>query len=128
MDNMPYPDDGSLDGGENRRASRGILEDIPDGITLLRASEYNDFALKYEIPKRIPDKKLLVYFEKDEPPYEDNWLLDIQNRCGLSTADCAESCFSQNFSCLHHLTLQTIMDTDEHGNIIRFQAYPDWLR
>lgn len=54
------------------------LDDMPDGVTLLRASEFNDFALKYEILKRNPDKQLLVYFEKDEPTYEDNWLLDVQ--------------------------------------------------
>ena len=54
------------------------LDDMPEGVTLLRASEYNDFALKYEILKKRPDKQLLVYFEKDEPQYEDNWLLDVQ--------------------------------------------------
>ncbi len=54
------------------------LDVMPDGVTLIRASEYNDFAIKYRILTEEPEKKFLVYYEKDEPEYEDNWLLDIQ--------------------------------------------------
>lgn len=54
------------------------LDVMPDGVTLIRASEYNDFAIKYRILTEEPEKKFLVYYEKDEPEYDDNWLLDIQ--------------------------------------------------
>ena len=54
------------------------LDLMPDGVTLIRASEYNDFAIKYRLLTEEPEKKFLVYYEKDEPEYEDNWLLDIQ--------------------------------------------------
>ncbi len=54
------------------------LDVMPDGVTLIRASEYNDFAIKYRILTEEPEKKFLVYYEEDEPEYEDNWLLDIQ--------------------------------------------------
>ena len=54
------------------------LDLMPDDVTLIRASEYNDFAIKYRILTEEPEKKFLVYYEKDEPEYEDNWLLDIQ--------------------------------------------------
>ena len=54
------------------------LDLMPDGVTLIRAAEYNDFAIKYRLLTEEPEKKFLVYYEKDEPEYEDNWLLDIQ--------------------------------------------------
>lgn len=54
------------------------LDDLPSEISLLRATDYNDFALKYEILKKNTDKKLLVYFEREEPQDNDNWLLDVQ--------------------------------------------------
>lgn len=55
------------------------LDVMPDGVTLIRASEYNDFAIKYRLLSQEPDKKFLVYYEKEEPiEYEDNWLIDIQ--------------------------------------------------
>ena len=54
------------------------LDLMPDDVTLVRASEYNDFAIKYRLLTEEPEKKFLVYYEKDEPEYEDNWLLDIQ--------------------------------------------------
>lgn len=54
------------------------LDVMPDEVTLIRASEYNDFAIKYRLITEEPEKKFLVYYEKDEPEYEDNWLLDIQ--------------------------------------------------
>lgn len=54
------------------------LDVMPDEVTLIRASEYNDFAIKYRLLTEEPKKKFLVYYEKDEPEYEDNWLLDIQ--------------------------------------------------
>ena len=54
------------------------LDVMPDDVTLIRASEYNDFAIKYRLLTEEPKKKFLVYYEKDEPEYEDNWLLDIQ--------------------------------------------------
>lgn len=54
------------------------LDDITSVFTLLRSSEYNDFALKYKILREEPKTKFLVYYEKDEPSYEDNWLLDVQ--------------------------------------------------
>ncbi len=54
------------------------LDVMPDAVTLIRASEYNDFAIKYRILSEEPEKKFLVYYKKDEPEYEDNWLLDIQ--------------------------------------------------
>ena len=54
------------------------LDVMPDDVTLIRASEYNDFAIKYRLLTEEPERKFLVYYEKDEPEYEDNWLLDIQ--------------------------------------------------
>ena len=54
------------------------LDVMPDEVTLIRASEYNDFAIKYRLLTEEPKKKFLVYYEKDEPEYDDNWLLDIQ--------------------------------------------------
>lgn len=54
------------------------LDVMPDEVTLIRASEYNDFAIKYRLLTEEPKKKFLVYYEKDEPEYENNWLLDIQ--------------------------------------------------
>ena len=55
-----------------------VLDIMPSDVTLLRASEYNDFAIKYKLLSEGSEKKFLVYYEKDEPKYEDNWLLDIQ--------------------------------------------------
>ena len=54
------------------------LDAMPDDVTLIRGSEYNDFAIKYRLLTEEPQKKFLVYYEKDEPEYDDNWLLDIQ--------------------------------------------------
>ena len=54
------------------------LDVMPEDVTLIRASEYNDFAIKYRLLTEEPERKFLVYYEKDEPEYEDNWLLDIQ--------------------------------------------------
>ena len=54
------------------------LDVMPDGVTLIRAAEYNDFAIKYRLLSQELEKKFLVYYEKDEPEYDDNWLLDIQ--------------------------------------------------
>ena len=54
------------------------LDVMPDDVTLIRAAEYNDFAIKYRLLSEEPEKKFLVYYEKDEPEYEDNWLLDVQ--------------------------------------------------
>ena len=54
------------------------LDVMPDEVTLIRASEYNDFAIKYRLLTEKTERKFLVYYEKDKPEYEDNWLLDIQ--------------------------------------------------
>ena len=54
------------------------LDVMPDGVTLIRAAEYNDFAIKYRLLSQELEKKFLVYYEKDEPEYDNNWLLDIQ--------------------------------------------------
>lgn len=54
------------------------LDILPSDVTLLKASEYNDFAIKYKLLSEEPKKKFLVYYEKDEPSYDENWLLDIQ--------------------------------------------------
>ena len=54
------------------------LNVMPHDVTLIRASEYNDFAIKYRLLTEEPESKFLVYYEKDEPEYENNWLLDIQ--------------------------------------------------
>lgn len=53
------------------------LDILPSDVTLIRSSEYNDFAIKYKILSESSEK-FLVYYEKNEPSDEDNWLLDIQ--------------------------------------------------
>lgn len=48
------------------------------GVTKLELTGENDFKVKYEILRKNPQGKYLLYAKFDEPPYEDNWLLDIQ--------------------------------------------------
>lgn len=50
---------------------------LPEGAALVKATEYNDFALKHLVLSQ-PGQKFLLYFNRKEPPDEDNWLLDIQ--------------------------------------------------
>lgn len=49
-----------------------------EGVTKLELTGENDFKVKYEILKKNPESKYLLYAKFDEPKYEDNWLLDIQ--------------------------------------------------
>ncbi len=49
-----------------------------DGVTKLELTGENDFKVKYEILKKNPEGKYLLYAKFDEPSYPDNWLLDIQ--------------------------------------------------
>lgn len=49
-----------------------------DGVTKLELTGENDFKVKYEILKENPKGKYLLYAKFKEPPYETNWLLDIQ--------------------------------------------------
>lgn len=49
-----------------------------DSVIKMELTGENDFRVKYEILKVHPEAKFLLYAKFDEPPYEDNWLLDIQ--------------------------------------------------
>ncbi len=49
-----------------------------EGVTKLELTGENDFKVKYEILKKNPEGKYLLYAKFAEPAYDDNWLLDIQ--------------------------------------------------
>ena len=49
-----------------------------DGVAKIELDGRNEFKVKYEILKKNPDVKYLLYAKYAEPLYEDNWLLDIQ--------------------------------------------------
>lgn len=49
-----------------------------EGVKKLELTGENDFKVKYEILRKNPQSKYLLYASFDEPKYEDNWLLDIQ--------------------------------------------------
>ena len=51
---------------------------MPDDVILIWTAEYNDFTIKNRLLTEETEREFLVYYEKDEPEYEDNWLLDIQ--------------------------------------------------
>lgn len=48
-----------------------------EGVTK-RVVENNAFRVKYEILHEAPEGQFLLYFPAGEPPYRDNWLLDLQ--------------------------------------------------
>ena len=54
------------------------LDVMPDDVILIWTAEYNDFTIKNRLLTEETEREFLVYCEKDEPEYEDNWLLDIQ--------------------------------------------------
>lgn len=62
---------------EKNEFSDVLAEEI-SGVKVVKASDYNTFALKYYLLKGYFGNNVLVYFNCDEPKYEDNWLLDIQ--------------------------------------------------
>jgi len=47
----------------------------------------NAYALKYRVLREEPDQKFLLYYEGPEPPYLENWLLDVQLANGKFSAD-----------------------------------------
>lgn len=47
----------------------------------------NQFNIKYQILKSAKNSKYLVYSNKKEPAYDDNWLLDLQLKSYLFSAD-----------------------------------------
>jgi uncharacterized protein (TIGR02687 family) len=49
---------------------------IPD-VVKIHVLE-NEFEVKYIINKQNPDKKFLLYFTKEKPVNEENWLLDME--------------------------------------------------
>ena len=53
------------------------LDVMPDDMILIWTAEYNDFTIKNRLLTEETERKFLVYYEKDEPEYEDNWLQDI---------------------------------------------------
>ena len=49
--------------------------------------ENNQFNIKYQILTGNKDTKYLIYSESNEPKYEDNWLLDLQLKSYVFSAD-----------------------------------------
>jgi uncharacterized protein (TIGR02687 family) len=49
--------------------------------------ENNEFGIKYEILTAKKDSKFLIYSDKKEPEYNDNWLLDLQLKSYMFSAD-----------------------------------------
>lgn len=47
----------------------------------------NQFNIKYQILTGDKDTKYLIYSESTEPKYEDNWLLDLQLKSYMFSAD-----------------------------------------
>jgi hypothetical protein len=47
----------------------------------------NEFNIKYEIFKSPKNSKFLIYSDKREPAYSDNWLLDLQLKSYIFSAD-----------------------------------------
>jgi uncharacterized protein (TIGR02687 family) len=47
----------------------------------------NEFNIKYEIFKSSKNSKFLIYSDKREPAYSDNWLLDLQLKSYTFSAD-----------------------------------------
>ena len=47
----------------------------------------NEFSIKHQVLTASKDSKFLIYSDKREPEYRDNWLLDLQLRAYIFSAD-----------------------------------------
>jgi uncharacterized protein (TIGR02687 family) len=68
----------------------GKLKDEFDALTLdvyKRHIDNNEFGIKYDVLTAGKDDKFLIYSDKREPEYRDNWLLDLQLRAYIFSAD-----------------------------------------
>ena len=68
----------------------GKLKDEFDALELDAKKliiDNNEFSLKYEILTAPKNSKFLVYSDKKEPSYNDNWLLDLQLKSYMFSAD-----------------------------------------
>jgi len=75
----------------------GKLKDEFERLTLdvhKREINNNEFGIKYEILTAGKEDKFLIYSDKREPPYRDNWLLDLQLRAYIFSADRASMILS----------------------------------
>jgi len=68
----------------------GKLKDEFDSVELKAKKlmiDNNEFGIKYEILDAPKDSKFLVYSDKKEPEARDNWLLDLQLKSYIFSAD-----------------------------------------
>jgi len=75
----------------------GKLKDEFDALNLdahKRHIDNNEFGIKYEVLTADKDDKFLIYSDKREPEYRDNWLLDLQLRAYMFSADRASMILS----------------------------------
>jgi uncharacterized protein (TIGR02687 family) len=64
--------------------------------------EKNPFEIKYKVNKQHPEQKFLLYFDYPRPPYEENWLLDMELAYHVFQTD-QEAMFLQELELGFHL-------------------------
>jgi uncharacterized protein (TIGR02687 family) len=64
--------------------------------------EKNPFEIKYKVNKQHPEQKFLLYFNYSRPPYEENWLLDMELAYHVFQTD-QEAMFLQELELGFHL-------------------------
>ena len=62
----------------------------------------NEFGIKYTVLTASKEKKFLIYSDKAEPPYKENWLLDLQLRAYIFSADRASMILNDVGIALHY--------------------------
>ncbi|MEP7220560.1 MAG: BREX-1 system phosphatase PglZ type A, partial [Bacteroidota bacterium] len=51
---------------------------IPERVELVRLNETSALEVKIRIERLLPDTQFLIYSPAEEPPFDDDWLLDIR--------------------------------------------------
>lgn len=72
-----------------------------DGVEKLKVA-HNPFEIKYQVNKVRPESKFLLYFDYSRPPYEENWLLDMELAYHVFQTD-QEALFLQEMELGFHL-------------------------
>ncbi len=62
----------------------------------------NEFTIKHQVLTAEKDQKFLIYSDKKEPNYHDNWLLDLQLRAYKFSADRASMILNELGMALHY--------------------------
>ncbi len=63
---------------DSKEEFRDNLEELEiSGVEKLEVKE-NEFEIKYKVSRENPQQKFLLYFAKEKPTNEDNWLLDLE--------------------------------------------------